>query len=236
MPSVQEKLEKYYPDDHFGRIVAEVYQDFWGQWLSESELVLLCRALLTFKSHERWLENEILCRQRVSYLLNPSLAKMDRLVFLTYPLFEQDIVEHGKIDARLHNPAVFVALPVAHLLGNSYPVHLVIENEDLFGSNNDLHTFGALVVSEENVVLKNIESISGHRKQAVTETTRGVFKVDPHQASWQSGQYVVEKGSKRQAKVMEIVPGEKGGVELEFDEGERQYVPLDELYRRFAPI
>ena len=231
----KESIAVYNPEDPLERIIQDASKQYTDNWLSMYQCKLVAKAILNLKVFSESWDNSELLSQRISYFFKNSFTKnKNYVVFLTFPLFVRDILENREINAYIHDPVVFVTIPISHFLFKEYPVHMYINADALRSENGDikLMEIGGLFISDgENVSLNSCiskisvsndipESTMSYSKAAVTNTGNGIFKIDEHERNILPDTEVWDKQKKTVAQVFSVEPGETGEIGIRYKNGE----------------
>ena len=232
-------MKVYYPHDNdLERALQDASHYHTGQWLSEVDCKLMSDAIVSLKiTNYNWISN--LIKERTLHFFNPNMiSNQDILVFVTYPLYIQDIIENKEFNSYLHSPVIFLTKPLAHYLFKEYTIHLHIDKDKLVSLNSTINftNVGGLLISEDNVAL-NTEcivkvvtfanknkfvdkkaNILDEIKLAASLVAPGIFQIDEHERALLPNKKVRDKEKRADGVIVSIEPGETGCVQIKYND------------------
>lgn len=223
------KASVYNPSDPLEKAAQESYHKYNSDWLFPHSCKLFARAITALKSlSDSWLDNPQLLDKRIDYFFSPIMTKnTNKLVFVTHLIFVRDILENNSINSVLHSPVVFMTIPIAHFLFREYPVHLILDGEQL-NNQNQLEQIGGLFISDGDINVKdclldiqkkNVKSQEQFLlKAATTMVSPGVFKVDEQHKNVAPNYFVYNKNKKKTGKVLKVDSGSLGNIYIQVED------------------
>lgn len=237
-------ISVYNPKDPWEQEIMSAYHEFHpnDDWLPSFACQQAAKAILNLKT-AFWADQSDLRRHRARYFFSPAMtAHKDEMVFVSYPLFAQDILENESINVYLHDPIVFVTKPIAHYLLHDYPVHLVVKWDTVVADNHDnrfLDVGGMYLACGKNVVLRNSAIISMHensldrRKTASSLVGKDVYRIDEHHRDLRPATEVYDKEKRVWGEIEEVGIGEKGIIRVTYRDGSTADLSQDEFDLRY---
>lgn len=255
-------LDIYQPTDAFEKQIQKTFHDVTHEWLTKEECQLIASAIASLKSFDDWLDNEHLFADRIGYFFAPEMTAIKtNMVFVTHPLFVRDIFENQEIPCTLFSPVVFVTTPLAQFLLAEYPIHIYINSEYVKRENRDklFVDAGGLIVCKQNVKLPeecinkikvvhknpeeaqrikdlilNIQKNTNLERYAAKNVAPGIFQIEEIDRELKSEMKVWDKMDHKSGVIESVLPGEKGEVTIEYEEGVQRKIPKNLFDHQFV--
>lgn len=241
---IKESLSVYSPSDPLESAVQRAAHEISGEWLPSYECQLMSKSIESLKCFDNWSSQDNLLPLRTKYFFHDTMTlHKEKMVFVTTVLYLRDILENRLINYPLHNPIVFMTLPLAKYIFSEYPVHIHIDMNILKHNNSKSVKFNEIggftivddsdVVIDSNVVLniiindhgykRLVDNIIGntffHIKKASSDRDdTGVFSVGVSDRDIMINQKVFDKIKRQYAVVKEVNPTDYGVIVVEYND------------------